>query len=987
MKTESLKKQDRPDVPKIIMGGGKIMKINELRLGAIPLSPDILGKANIGLWAFELDEGQEPRMYVDDTMLGLVGLDHQVPPEETYHAWYDNIDKDSYDLVADAVAKMVSGEHAEVQYPWHHPDGHTMLVRCGGVRNPEYTKGIRIEGTHQNVTEVVHFDEKERMRIKQQEIDLQNSHLRADMLSFIADHDGDVNDYLDFFGDRILKIVGCDQVIFRDKDGNRSVYNAPGVTDVSTETCSRCPFSDSKREVYSEGVVIMNDCRKGYKGVLPDSRCEAKSSVMLRVYTNSRLAGLLSFHYLKENHEFLEDELDLVKLLSQYLGLFLGRIEAKRLERLTKDQYLNNFIKNYNMAYKVNLNDDTFEVLKFDKDLVKIGTDVESFSELIDLFISTLVFEPDREMARRKLHPDYARQKFSISNSYTIEYRVRIDGKVLWNEMILTELDAFSVAVGVLVRDQDIVLNHLKDKQTEDYYSLFSIDLDSELLTVRISSAVYPTGQVGDTAPFTAVLGDFAARMDGEVCDFFKNLASLDYLKRAFASEDKLTYSYKSKYLEGNKWVTVTVYVIARHEDGSPSVLTLGFSQLDTMGSDRQEMQNQIADALRMAQSANNAKTLFLNSMSHDIRTPMNAILGYTSMAKKHLGDRDRVVDYLNKIGTAGNNLLELVNQVLDMSRIESGKVELSEDPVDVVDKVYEMVEIFRPSAEAKNIKLSAVIGHFSDRKALVDCGRVNQLIMNILGNAIKYTPEGGCITYSASQLECDRAGYGNYLFAIKDNGIGISREYLDHIFEPFSRESSSTVSKIQGTGLGMSIVKKLVDLLAGSISIESEQGKGTTISVTLPFRLQEDIVELEDEVESAVDSGFLKGKRVLLVEDNEMNREIATMLLEEYGVIVETAEDGDIAVEKVKEIVGRGDWKYFDAILMDVQMPRMNGYDATRAIRAIPGPDDVHLPIIAMTANAFAEDRKLAMEAGMDEHIAKPIDAQNLWETLAKMV
>ena len=973
---------------KSLWGGGKIMKINELRLGAIPLSPDILGKANIGLWAFELDEGQEPRMYVDDTMLGLVGLDHQVPPEETYHAWYDNIDNDSYDLVADAVAKMVSGEHAEVQYPWHHPDGHTMIVRCGGVRNPEYKRGIRIEGTHQNVTAVVHFDEEERRRNKQRERDLIKAKFRADMLSYIADHDGSVDDFLDYFGDRILQIAACDQVIFRNLNGKRTVRNAPGISDVAVEICARCPFCDATRDIYSEGLVVMENCRKGFNGVLPMTGCQAKSSVMQQIYCNGKLAGLLSFHYLKERHDFSEEELSLLKLLAQYLGLFLGSIEARRLEKLTNEQYLNNFIKDYNIALRVDSTTDSFEVLKLDDGISELPRRGDSFKELVSIFLETIVYDADKESVAVKLVPEAIQRRLSGSSACSIEYRVLVGGKVAWNEMVLTALDADTIGIGISIKDKDIVLNHLKDKSLEDYFALVSVDFDSKLLTVRARSPYYPMGNVGEAIPYTLAMSKFAMTQDAEVRDFFLKISDFDYLKKAFAVEDKLSYSYKSRNVEGDKWVTITSYVIARHEDGSPAVLTIGFSALDTMGSDRQEMQRQIADALELAQSANIAKTSFLNNMSHDIRTPMNAIIGYTSMARKSVDDKERVAEYLRKISIAGNNLLNLVNQVLDMSRIESGKVVLTEEPLDILDKSQEMVEIFKPSAQEKSITFHSDFHGISNRAVYADSGRINQLVMNILGNAIKYTPEGGRIDFSVTQTECGRPGYGSFVIVVQDSGIGISKEYLEHIFEPFSRESTSTVSKIQGTGLGMSIVKKLVDLMGGTIGIESEFGKGTRITVSLEFRLQDETEESKDEKnDRIIDTDLLNGRRTLLVEDNEMNREIATMILEEYGIIVETAEDGDIAVEKMQAVADRGDWGYYDFVLMDVQMPRMNGYDATRAIRAIPAPSDIHMPIIAMTANAFAEDRQLAIDAGMDDHIAKPIDVRTLWETLAKFV
>ena len=393
--------------------------------------------------------------------------------------------------------------------------------------------------------------------------------------------------------------------------------------------------------------------------------------------------------------------------------------------------------------------------------------------------------------------------------------------------------------------------------------------------------------------------------------------------------------------------------------------------------------QKQVEAARLQADLANNAKTTFLFNMSHDIRTPMNAIIGYTSMAKKH-SENPQVGDYLNKIEVSGKQLLLLVNQVLEMSRIESGKVKLEAEPADVIERANGMQTVVTADCNSRNIEFALHFGEISHKDVLTDVSRINQIVTNILGNAVKYTPEGGKIDYYVDELPCDREGYSLYRFAVKDNGIGMSEEYLEEIFDEFSREKSSTVSQIQGTGLGMSIVKRLVDLMGGRIEIQSKLGEGTYVSVEIPMRWNTD-VDSAAEVNENKKTISLEGKRILLVEDNEMNREIATEILEEEGIYVECASDGDIAVDMLRMVVEKGDSEYYDAVLMDIQMPRMNGYEATKAIRAIPDPQNTHLPIIALSANAFEEDRQKSLAAGMDDHVAKPIDIQKLKETLAK--
>ena len=389
-----------------------------------------------------------------------------------------------------------------------------------------------------------------------------------------------------------------------------------------------------------------------------------------------------------------------------------------------------------------------------------------------------------------------------------------------------------------------------------------------------------------------------------------------------------------------------------------------------------------LARAIEMADSANEAKTNFLFNMSHDIRTPMNAIIGYTVMAKKYLDSKDKVTDCLDKIDISGQQLLSLVNQVLDMSKIESGKMTIEEAPADLIERASALLMIVEASAKAKGITLEGKIKNIRNKDILTDTPRVNQVFINILGNAIKYTPEGGKIIYTAEQISDPVDGVAKYRFTVEDNGIGMSKEYLTRIFDSFSREHNTTNSGIEGTGLGMAIVKKIVDMLGGKIDIESKQGFGTKVVVTVDFKIQ-DISEMAQENVIEVEEDAFQGKRILLVEDNEMNREIARDILEDYGIYVEEADDGDTAVSMVKN----SEHGFYNAILMDVQMPRMNGYEATMAIRELEDIELASIPIIAMTANAFEEDRKRALAVGMNEHLSKPIDITKLVQTLDRFI
>ena len=526
-----------------------------------------------------------------------------------------------------------------------------------------------------------------------------------------------------------------------------------------------------------------------------------------------------------------------------------------------------------------------------------------------------------------------------------------------------------------------------------------------------------------------------------------------------------------------------------------------------------EEQNRKLEIALQHEGAANRAKREFLFNMSHDIRTPMNAIIGFTSLAATHIDNREQVLDYLKKISTSSQHLLSLINDVLDMSRIESGKVKIEEKAVHLPDLVHDVRSIIQPNVAAKRLSLFIDTMDIEDEDIITDPLRLNQILLNILSNAIKFTPTGGMISIRIAQKNGAPKGCVCYEFRIKDNGIGMSEEFQKHIFEAFSREESSTVSGIQGTGLGMSITKNIVDLMGGTIALTSEPGKGTEFIVTLcftcsgqkaePKQLPQleglralvadddtntclnvstmlskigmrpewtisgkeavirtkyaveqgdafsvyiidwlipdmngieivrqirkvignrcpiiiltayDWADIEDEARAAGVTAFcekplflselrrvlaepfraepaskpaqptatdLKGKKLLLVEDNELNREIALEILKEAGFVVDTAEDGAVAVQKIKQAAPG----QYDLILMDIQMPNLDGYEATRQIRALPDAEKANIPIFAMTANAFEEDRQNALAAGMNGHIAKPLDVPHLLRVLA---
>ena len=475
----------------------------------------------------------------------------------------------------------------------------------------------------------------------------------------------------------------------------------------------------------------------------------------------------------------------------------------------------------------------------------------------------------------------------------------------------------------------------------------------------------------------------------------FRTMCDRENMKKQLDTENLFYFFNYRQVVNGvEKWYRMHVIAASFNTEDELSHVVMAIMDVDKQVRTEISQKEALEQALIQAEQANEAKSNFLSNMSHDIRTPMNAIIGFTNLAKSHMDSRESVEGYLGKIRSASGHLLSLINDILDMSRIESGKIQIEENEVALTEVIQEVQNMVQPMAEENRQKLT-IQSNIVNNYVYADKLRLNQILINLLGNAVKFTPADGEITLRVSQEMGAPQGYGVYIFRIKDTGVGIAPEFMDKLFQAFEREKTSTLSGIQGTGLGLAITKSIVEMMGGKISVLSEVGQGTEFVVKVVFMLQdveendissEDLKEQqehEQQMQQEEMKNLFAGKRVVLVEDNDLNREIARMLLQDEGFVVTEVVDGKDAVELLEKS-NPGD---YDLVLMDIQMPIMNGYEATKAIRKLENKLVANIPIVAMTANAFEEERRMALSCGMNGHIAKPINVSVLFETIKQIL
>ena len=557
--------------------------------------------------------------------------------------------------------------------------------------------------------------------------------------------------------------------------------------------------------------------------------------------------------------------------------------------------------------------------------------------------------------------------------------------KLKREQELQAQLDKYDKEMKVIHQEHLIRLEMIEGLSV-DYESIFHVDLDTDQIKAyRVSKRFQEQFPDQYTIQkFTGFDVDYIAEwVYPEDRALMGKISDPAYIRKELEQSPTRDFHLNYRVYERNDIKYIQLRVVNVGSEEHISQLVFGYRNVDKEMINEMQQRKLLKVALDEANLANNAKNLFLANMSHDIRTPMNAIVGFTDLIKKHIEEHEKVLKYLDMISASSEQLLQLLNDVLEIARLESGAVNRKEEECSLIDIVHQVQMEILPKAAEKNITLSLDISNLKHDRVRADKGKLGQILAYLTDNAVKYTEENGRVTIVAVEKEQrgEQDDLVTYQFAIEDNGIGISEEFLTNLFEPFEREKNTTLSGIYGTGLGLSITKKLVDIIGGTIEVSSTAGEGSRFIVTLPLRIQE-VSESSCDTEEILPQ-FASSKRILIVDDNEINLEIEYEVLKDAGFLVDTAEDGSIAVEKIKQSEP-GD---YDLILMDIQMPIMDGYRATRAIREMKNPALAGIPIIAVSANAFEEDKRMAMESGMNAHLAKPLDTPRLYKLIRKFL
>ena len=928
-------------------------------LGKIAAADFMLQQFNVGRWCIEIHEQQKPCLYADDIFWNMMGMPKDLAPEEAFSFWEQQIPEYEKKRTSDYLSRLLTGISCKVEYLWRHPVKGLLCIRCSGMQDTSCTECTRIYGMHQDITEIVQVEHYEKSGIKEvlYEDNRQPGANRQSGGLAVVNFTAQGSWVPEFISDGFASLCGMTP------EKMRELYKHDAMAGVHPEDRLRLA------KELQEYIQAQNECGEFiYRLVRADG-----SYFWVRNYISSvkRDDGLYS------NFCSIRD--------------ITAEVQEKRALRQQFRRMFNSYYscvgKNELLVARCNATKNLLLDADNDRhrDLVTLVGDV--YDDFIDFISQFIVDEGERKEfvqaakagalqqafergEREQKHVYFVSSPLEQCGRYG-QFKISLlqdpDSKDVMCVLFLTDVTEKTIKKRIIDKMLALGTDRVVDLDLiHDRYKLLYAENNHKKLIGREFSFRKHIDKVAQEHVLPA---------DREL---WLKLLDKDYILEQLQRKGRYSFNYRVRKRADSDAIKVKKLTLA------PVDLRLGricVVRMDVTDSVAEEVRSKqaIEQALAAAEQANRAKSEFLSNMSHDIRTPMNAVLGMTEIALDNMDSREDVESCLKKISISGKHLLDLINNVLDMSRIEAGRMSVNRELVSLSQLAEDIVATMQMQAEAKKQSLTVHTEQLACAAVYSDSLRLRQVLLNILGNAVKYTPEGGAVDFTLKESPSAKgSGYVHLAFVVQDNGIGMTDEYVRHIFECFSREDSLRVQKTEGSGLGMAITKYIVDAMGGEISIQSEPNVGTEFTVLLDVERAEQEQAESREVDAAQPQ---RGLRVLLAEDNALNREIAVALLSKQDVTVETAENGQLCVEKFSAAPNG----YYDAVLMDVRMPVMNGYEATKAIRALARADAA-LPIIAMTADAFAEDVERCLAAGMNAHLSKPMDIHKLMALLERL-
>lgn len=1047
---------------------------------------EVLEEAQTGLWAIELDEGALPRMYADQSMLKLLGFDEEPTPEECYRHWYERIEDEYYSIVQEVVDRIIQNERSEVEYSWSHPKWGKIYVRCGGVRDSSYDKGVCLRGYHQNISDTITMKQDygtviQSLTESYRSIFLCNLVNKSfeiikvsEELKYYVENTDSYEDVLRTYAntyvaapyrDTIRNFVDVDNIALRIRQGERqfeTMYQDMEDSWLRMKIVLSSQYSpahpliivavdeqDHEMERHMDdmsakiavaqtySLVISIDLGKSeYKcvyqagGMLKldkyGSSYDVYHQIMMRAPKEDR--KIIEKLFLQASYHAKRYQDGVFRLYDEagilhYYRFYASTIEENKDDRIIltirniddtqeiefRESILANLCQGYYSIYLFDLENNIEEAI-WQEDFIEKTKQFPkgNLDVYYTKFVENYVFEDDRLKMMRAGSPAFLKETLSEEQPvYEIDFRRIYDDHIAWvrSRFSVSEMRNGEVTK-VIFANMDITEQKLKELKEEDqkrlyfeyrniieglssfYHSVYYVDLMQE--RYQIFKKLAADTQI-ENEDYVSLIQHIAEQViyhkDRE--RFLQELSISQIRERIMLGESIYALEYQRDYGGYYGWMRMYV-VLAESQNGVPVKIILAAHNVEEEKEQEEKNRQALQAAYETAIKANEAKSNFLAQMSHDIRTPMNAIIGMSAIAEKQVHDPKKVAQCLQKINISSRHLLTLINEILDISKIEKGRIELLPEPCSLKELMMELECMVKEEAARKKQTITFTLQDIIHDGLLVDTRRLKQVLLNLISNALKYTLEYGRIHVIVKEVSQRSYDSASYVFIVEDNGIGMDQHFLDCIFLPYTRCEDSVVQKVQGTGLGMSIAQKVVNAMSGNIQVESEVGKGTRFTVSLDLKLDEQLhnssmksdQEHEEQLQKLLQD-FPKGKRLLIAEDNEMNMEIVQTILQDMGYQIEGAENGMLALQMFLDAKPY----HYQAILMDLQMPIMDGYEATREIRASDHEQAKRIPIIALTANAYPSDIAKALTAGMNDHVSKPIAYDRLTRILYKLI